>query len=189
MGLQWFLHLRLDVDRRRLRQLGVGHPGRQDVDRPGLLGVGYAGRRVLGVDRPGRRVVDVDRPGRPVRLDVGRAGHRVVDVGHPGRLRRAFPAGTRTGCSLDVDHLGVERPDVVHGCRPGSGHGVRRSQSNACPAGRRTGCCLGVVPLASGLACCLALVQHLATEHLGLPLELALQGPLEQPVPERRRLA
>lgn len=43
-----------------------------------------------------------------------------------------------------------------------------------------------MVPLASGLACCRALVQHLATEHLGLPLELALQGPLEQPVPERR---
>lgn len=169
MGLQWFLHL--GVDRRRLRQLDVVHPGRLGVDRPDLLGVGYADRRVLDVDRPGRRVVGVGRPG-PLLLDVDHAGRRVVDVVHPGRpvrLRRACPAGKRTGCCLDVGHLDAERPDVVHGCHRGSGHGVRRSQSNACPAGMRTGCCLGVVPLALGLACCLALVLRLAVVHPGLP--------------------
>lgn len=174
--MQWFLHrhLRPGVDRRRLHQLGVDHPGRLGVGRPDLLGVGYAGRHVLDVDRPDRRVVDAGHPGLDL-LGVDRAGRHVVDVGHPDRLRRAFPVGKRTGCCPDVGRLGVERPDVVHGCRHGSGrHDVRRSQKSACPAARRTGCCLDVEHLALVLACCLALVLPLAVVHPGLPLVLVL---------------
>lgn len=173
----------MGVEHRHRHLLGVDRPDRLDVGRPDLrlLGVGYAGRHVLGVDRPGRRVVGVDRLG-PVRLDVDRAGHHVVGVDRrcPDRLRRAYPAGRRTGCFLGVDRLGEVRPDVVHGYRHdrlhGSGRDVRRNLPNAYPAGMRMGCCLGVVPLALDLACCPALVLHLEQVRPGWPWQLELLG-------------
>ena len=201
MGLQWFLHRHLGVDRRhqldvgRLRRLGVVRPGLLDVGHLHLLGVDRAGRHVVGVDRPGRHVLDV---GRLRRLGVGCAGRRVVGEDRPGHLRRACPAAMRMGCCPGVDRLDVVRLDVGHdrlrGCLR---HGVRRTQRRACPAGTRTGCCLGVVHLALELAWRLASVLGLrpAMVHRGLPsrlelleqlaqlaqLELVLQGLLARP--------
>ena len=188
MGLQWFLHRHLGVDRRhqldvgRLRRLGVVRPGLLDVGHLHLLGVDRAGRHVVGVDRPGRHVLDV---GRLRRLGAGCAGRRVVGEDRPGHLRRACPAAMRMGCCPGVDRLDVVRLDVGHdrlrGCLR---HGVRRTQRRACPAGTRTGCCLGVVHLALELAWRLASVLGLrpAMVHRGLPSQLELlerQGPLE----------
>lgn len=169
--------------RRFLRLLDVVHLHRHRLDvvhlRLHLLDVGYAGRHVLDVvhpdprvpdvDRPDLRVVGVDRHPAPDRLDVDRAGRHVLDVRHPGHLRRAYPAGKRTGCCLGVDRLDEERPDVVHGRLRGFGRDVRPSHPNAFPAGMRMGCCLGVEHLALGPTWPLALVLHLEVVRPGLP--------------------
>lgn len=52
------------------------------------------------------------------RLDVGRPNLQNPDVVRRGRrLRRACPAGLRTGCCLDVGHHHGLHPDVGLGVR------------------------------------------------------------------------
>lgn len=188
MGLQWCQRLGVD----RLHRLGEGRQRQLGVERPGLLDVGRLYQ--LDVDRAGHRVADVGRPGRRVpgvdrqhQLDVDRAGRHVADEDRPGRLRRACPAGRRTGCCLGVDRPDEVRLDVGHdrlrGCRR---HAVRRTQRRACPAGTRTGCCPGVERLALEQAWRLASVlePHLAMERQGLPSRSEQQVLLRPQEPE-----
>ena len=99
---------------------------------------------------------------------------RLPDVGHLHRLDvdrlRQLPGEDRRHLLLDVDHLGVDRPDVGHRCPMGV--------PNACPAGKRTGC----YPDAGHLAWRLP-----AWEPTVLPGRLELLLPERQVLPEPER--